>query len=66
MQKKLFELIQDKKKPLSGDQALEKAKQFKGKPEVMTFMIKYISEEELIQKLEKELERLRGPKKKRT
>lgn len=59
MQKKLFELIQDKKKPLSGDQALEKAKQFKGKPEVMSFVIKYSSEEELIQKLEEALERLR-------
>ena len=65
-QKKLFELMLDKKNPLSGDQAVDQAKRLKGKPQVMTFVVRYSSKEDLIQKLEEEIERLKAGKKKRT
>ena len=59
-QKKLFELITDSKSPLTGREAQERAKDLKGSPKLMTLVVKYASKEELIQKLEDEIKKLKG------
>lgn len=65
-QQELFSLIQNKKRPLTGDQAMEKADELRGKLKLMTFTVKYGSKEELIRRLEEEIEKLRAPEKKAT
>ncbi|MFH0931210.1 MAG: ParB/RepB/Spo0J family partition protein, partial [Candidatus Zixiibacteriota bacterium] len=62
----LFGLMKDVKKPLTGDEALEKARELKGTPSQRVFSVKYNSETDLIQKLEAELRRLKDTLKKRT
>ena len=59
-QKELFRLVVDPNNPLPSNEALEKAKEFKGNPTHQTLIIKYTSKEELINKLEQELEKLKG------
>lgn len=59
-QKELFELIVNSKNPLPSIEALEKAKEFKGRPAFKTLVIKYSSKEELIKKLKQELNRLKS------
>jgi hypothetical protein len=46
--------------PLPGNEAIEKAKELKGKPTQKTLIIKYSTEEELIGKLEQELAKLKS------
>lgn len=58
-QQELFNLIKNQKSPLSGDKALDQAKEFTGAPKYKTFSVKYTTEDELIEKLEEEITRLR-------
>lgn len=58
-QQELFNLIKNTKNPLTGDQAIDEAKELKGKPKFKTFSVRYATEEDLIDKLEEELARLR-------
>jgi ParB family chromosome partitioning protein len=65
-QKELFELMTHSKKPLTGDEAVLKAREFKGEPVQRVLSIRYTSEEDLIHKLETELRKLKENLKKRT
>lgn len=55
----LFELIKNSAQPITGDDAINKAKQIKGKNSLHTFRVTYRTEEELIRILEEKLEGLR-------
>lgn len=60
-QGKLLGIIKDSKKPVTGDEALLKARQMLGKTDTgKTFLVKYTSKEELLTKLEAEVARLRA------
>jgi ParB family chromosome partitioning protein len=59
-QKELFDLILNSKNPLPSREAMEKAKEFKGKPAFNTLVIRYSSIKELIEKLEQELIKLKS------
>lgn len=65
-QKELFELMTHSKNPLTGDEALGKAREFKGGPVQKILSIRYTSEEDLIHRLEAELRKLKENLKKRT
>jgi ParB family chromosome partitioning protein len=58
-QNELFELIKNAVEPITGDVALEKAKEMQGKKEVHRFSIAYKNERELLQKLEEKVEELK-------
>ena len=57
-QRDMFERMKGGDHPLTGDQALERAKELKGKPKQMSLTIRYGSREELIRKLEEQLRKL--------
>jgi ParB family chromosome partitioning protein len=60
-QQKLFGIIKDKAKPITGDDALVKARQMLGKADSSrTFSLKYTNKEDLLTKLEDEVKRLRS------
>jgi ParB family transcriptional regulator, chromosome partitioning protein len=55
----LFELIKNGDEPITGDDAINKAKQVKGKNSLHTFKATYRTDEELIQILEQALNKLK-------
>jgi len=59
-QRQLFDLIKESKEPLTGREAVDKAKELRGRPKIKTFTVKYSSKKELIKRLEEELKKLRG------
>ncbi len=54
-QNELFELIRNSEDPISGDEAIKKAKQMQGKKTFQTFKVEYINDQDLIKKLEQAL-----------
>jgi ParB family transcriptional regulator, chromosome partitioning protein len=64
-QLELFELIKSSEEPLTGDEAINKAKEIKGKKAVHHFSLSYKNERDLLAKLEekvKELKKMLGKK----
>jgi ParB family transcriptional regulator, chromosome partitioning protein len=64
-QLELFELIKNSSEPLTGDEAINKAKEIKGKKAIHHFGLTYKNERELLEKLEekiKELKKILGKK----
>lgn len=60
-QQKLLGIIKDKAKPITGDDAITKARQMLGKSDSSrTFSVKYTSNEDLLSKLENEVKELRA------
>jgi ParB family chromosome partitioning protein len=60
-QQKLLGIIKDKAKPITGDDALVKARQMLGKADSSrTFSLKYTNKQDLLTKLEDEVKRLRS------
>ena len=59
-QRQLFDLIKESEEPLTGREAIDKAKELKGKPKIKTFTVKYTSKKELIERLEEELKKLKS------
>jgi ParB/RepB/Spo0J family partition protein len=60
-QGKLFRLIKDSTKPVTGDDALLRARQMLGRPETTrSFLVKYTSKQDLLTKLEAEVKELRA------
>jgi len=51
-QNELFNLIKSSSEPISGDEAIKKAKQMQGKETFKTFKINYKDEHDLLKKLE--------------
>ena len=58
-QLELFDLIKTSKETISGDDALSKAKEFKGKKEIHKYSVSYKTETELLQKLEEKIDELK-------
>jgi len=58
-QLELFQMIQNPKTPLTGDQAIELAKRMQGRSTMRVFKVKYQNRKELIEKLEEALVDLR-------
>ena len=58
-QQDLFEEIKTTKKPLTGDQAIERAKELSGKKGIHRFSVSYLTEKELLETLEAEVKELR-------
>ena len=56
----LFEMIKAANESLTGDDAITKAREFKGKKESHRFSTTYLTEEELLAKLEQKVEELKG------
>jgi len=52
-QKELFDKIKNSKEPISGEEAIKKAKQIQGKITLHTFKIPYTDEKDLLEKLER-------------
>ena len=61
-QAELFNLIKQGKNPITGDEAIAKAKEMKGTPTRRIFRISYQSQAELIEKLQHALAELKKPK----
>lgn len=55
----LFELIKTSNETISGDDAISKAKEFKGKKEIHKYSVSYKTETELLQKLEEKVSELK-------
>lgn len=58
-QLELFNMIKDSSKSITGDDAIEKAKGLKGKMSYRTFILKYTTDDELIEMLESKLSELK-------
>lgn len=58
-QAELFELIQNSADPLTGDEAIDKAKEVKGKKAIHHFSLSYKNERELLEKLEEKIQELK-------
>jgi len=58
-QTELFEIIRNGKNSISGDEAIEKAKEMKGEEKIRLFKVGYHSVEELIDKLQLAIQRLK-------
>ena len=56
----LFEQILGNKKTMTGDEAIQKAKELMGMPARNTFKIVYTSKEDLIRKIEQSLHELKS------
>ena len=63
-QLELFELIKSSIEPMSGDEAINKAKEYKGVDKLKTFSVKYKSEFELLTALEEKITQLKHKLKK--
>jgi hypothetical protein len=58
-QTELFEIIRNGKNSISGDEAIEKAKEMKGEEKIRLFKISYHNVEELIDKLQRAILKLK-------
>jgi len=58
-QTELFEIIKNGKNSISGDQAIEKAKEMKGEEKIRFFKVGYHNVEELIDKLQRAIQKLK-------
>lgn len=59
-QLELFELIKSSPEPITGDSAISKAKEIKGKKEIHHFSLSYKNERDLLEKLEEKVKELKA------
>ena len=59
-QAELFNIIKNGKSKITGDEAIEKAKNMKGKKTQLIFKLTYQNREDLIEKLEQALSKLKN------